>query len=249
MTKARALKKYRGGGNSNELEDLVFRLSLAGLPIHESVNIVNKLGVTDLISFKMKTDEFSFRSTTERRKIQIIKDNITREGDAEKIKIAIDSIREEIRGEEESLKYLIENYLNYNGNGIINKYHNNAYMYAFIRTLQLRNIYDLIDAKPKDINDIDNTLFPQIYKEKLLALRTNLKKETKGYTFLMKTKFLTQHEAIYVCETLGIKNPINLKFKNKQALNNIEKLTIEKREKLWNLIVGIKSGKKFSSSS
>jgi len=250
MTKARALKKYRGGGNSNELEDLVFRLSLAGLPIHESVNIVKKLDVSDLISFEYKTDEFSFRSTTEQKKIEIIKDKITREGNANKISIAIDSIRKEIREEEEYLKYLIRNYLKYNGNGIINKYHNDSYMYLFIETLQLKNIYDLIDAKPKDINDIDDTLFPQIYKDKLLALRKNLKKETKGYTFLMKTKFLTQHEAIYVCETLGIKIPINLKFKNIQALNNIDKLTTEKKRNLWNLIQDIRSGeKKISPSS
>ena len=67
MPKARALKKYRGGGGSNELEDLVFRLSLAGLPIHESVNIVKNLDVSDLISFKNKTAEFSYIDTTEQK--------------------------------------------------------------------------------------------------------------------------------------------------------------------------------------
>ena len=115
-------------------------------------------------------------------------------------------------------------------------------------TLQLRNIYDLIDAKPKDIND---TVFPQIYKVMLLALRKNLKKGTKGYTFLMKTKFLTQHEAIYVCATLGIKIPINLTLFNKQDLNEkLTKLTTEKRDKLWNLIQDIRNGnKKISPSS
>jgi len=231
------------------LEDLVFRLSLAGLPIHESVNIVQKLDVSKLIrSFQILTDGFSYRDTTYRKKIQIIKDEITREGDANKILIAIDSIREEIRREEESLNYLIEDYLNLNGEGIINEYHNRSYMYMFIHTLQLYNIYDLIDAKPKDINDIDDTLFPQIYKEKLLAFRKNLRYDNKCYTFLMKTKFLTQHEAIYVCAKLGIKIPTDLTIINKQALRRIEILTEEKREKLWNLIVDIKSGKKFSSS-
>jgi hypothetical protein len=231
------------------LEDLVFRLSLAGLPIHESVNIVNKLGVTDMRSFKNKTAEFSYRSTTERRKLEIIKDNITREGDAEKIKIAIDSIREEIRREEEGLSNSIENYFRNNGiDPNLNSYAYIGYISQTMRTLQLYNIYDLIDTKPKDINDISEQELPQIYKELLLAFQKNLKDRTRGYRFLMKTKILTQHEVIYVCATLGIKFPRDLKYLNKQDLRIIEKLTIEKRKKLWNLIEDIKSGKKFSLS-
>jgi hypothetical protein len=95
------------------------------------------------------------------------------------------------------------------------------------RTLRLNNIYDLIDATPKDINDISEQELPQIYKVKLLALRKSLQTKNKIYTFLMKTKILTQHEAIYVSETLGILKPDDFQHFSEKDINSIKKLTKE----------------------
>jgi hypothetical protein len=241
MPKARVLKKYRGGGGSNELEDLVFRLSLE-LPIHESENIVNKLGVTDMTSFKNKTAKYGLINVPHSGKIIDIQENITMEGDANKILSVILDMREKIKEDEQILFHNLDT--TFEGYGI-NRNHNTSYIYNIIRILRLNNLYDLIDVTPKDIKDIQE--LPQIYKEKLLALRKDLKTNNKIYTFLMKNKILTQHEAIHVYKEFGILNPDDLHFFSQNEINSIKKLKKEKKDKLLILIRDI--NKKISPSS
>jgi hypothetical protein len=155
----------------------------------------------------------------------------------------------EIKEIKEEKEKLID-YLNnaFTGDGINTNY-NAPYITYIIQTLRFNNIYDLIDATPKDINDISEQELPQIYKVKLLALRKSLKTTYKLYTFLMKNKNLTQHEAIYVYKTLGILNPDDLVGFSKRDIDSITKLTNEKKGKLWNLIEDLQSGKKKISPS
>jgi hypothetical protein len=219
MPKARVLKKYMGGGGSNELEDLVFRLSLE-LPIEKSKNIVQKLNVSDMSSFKNNTAMFI---------------------DKKSLSVILNMIKE-INKEEDILTYNLNMLL---GSVIrIDDIDND--LNTIKRTLRLNNIYDLIDATPNDINVSE---LPQIYKDKLLKLRIYLKNINKIYTFLMKTKFLTQHEAIYVSETLGILKPDDLKHFTVNDINSIKKLTKEKKGQLLVLIEDILNGKKETSSS
>lgn len=243
MPKARVLKKYRGGGGSNELEDLVFRLSLE-LPIHESETIVNKLEVTDMKSFKNKTTKYGLINVPHSGKIIDIQENITREGDANKILSVILDMREKINEDEEILCHKLD--ITFVGDGI-NKNHNTSYIYNIIRVLRLNNLYDLIDVTPKAINDISEQELPQIYKGKLLALRKNLKTNNKIYTFLMKNKILTQHEAIHVYKEFGILNPDDLQYFTQEDIKKL-KLKEEKKKKLLILILD-KGNKKISPSS
>jgi hypothetical protein len=149
----------------------------------------------------------------------------------------------EIKEEEDILTHNLNMLLGY----VIHMDDNGLNTETIQRTLRLNNIYDLIDATPKDINESE---LPQIYKEKLLKLRIYLKNTNKIYTFLMKTKILTQHEAIYVSKKLGILNPDDIQHFNEKDINSINKLTEEKKEKLSNLIQAIRNGeKKISPSS
>jgi hypothetical protein len=248
MSKARALKKkYRGGGGSNELEDLVFRLSLE-LPIHESINIVQQLNVSDMSSFKSKIAKYGDINKLKLEKIEDIEKEITMEGDANRILSVILNMIKEINEDEQILMHHLEG--TFIGNGINTNY-NASYITYIIQTLRFNNIYDLIDATPKDIKDISEQELPQIYKDKLLALRKSLKTTNKIYTLLMKDKNLTQHEAIYVSKILGILNPKDFKYFTKKDIDdNINKLTTEKKEKLWILIKDLQqSGKKKISQS
>jgi len=230
------------------LEDLVFRLSLAGLPIHECVNIVQKLEVSDLRSFKNKTAKYGSINEPHSGKINDVQKNITMEGDANRILRVILDMRKKIKEDEQILRHNL--YITFIGNGI-NRNHNTSYISNIIRILLLNNLYDLIDATPKDIKDISEQELPQIYKDKLLALRKYLKTKNKIYTLLMKDKILTQHEAIHVYKVLGILNPDDFEYFSKEDIDNEDiKLTTEKRDKLWNLIQEIRNGnKKISPSS
>jgi hypothetical protein len=198
-----AKKKVKKGGGSNELDDLIYRLSLKllslKLPTNESEIIVRELGVTDMASFLHKTAVFGFRTTTNAEKIKLIKDNIRTEADANKILSVVLGIREEIEEEKQILNGYLENA--FRGDGI-NHLHNTSYIAMIMRTLKLGTIYDLIDVKPQVINEINDV--PQIYKKKLLALRKSLKEEYKVLKLLMETKILTLYEAKNVINTLGV---------------------------------------------
>ena len=77
----------------------------------------------------------------------------------------------EIKEEEDILTHNLNMLLGY----VIHMDDNGLNTETIQRTLRLNNIYDLIDATPKDINDINESELPQIYKVKLLALRKSLK--------------------------------------------------------------------------
>jgi hypothetical protein len=196
-------------------------------------------------SFKNNTAMYGSINEPHSRKINHIHEKITKEGNANKILSVILDMIKEIKEEEDILTHNLNMLL-----GFVIHMDDNG-LNTIKRTLRLNNIYDLIDATPKDINDISEQELPQIYKEKLLKLRIYLKNTNKIYTFLMKTKFLTQHEAIYVSKKLGILKPDDLKgFTKKDIDNNIIKLTEEKKEKLSNLIQAIRNGlNKISPSS
>lgn len=243
MSKARALKlkkKYKGG--SNELDEIIYRLSLK-LPIHEVKMIVERLGVTDMISFLNKTDIFGKSSATYATNINFIKDNITKEAAADSILSAVIGIREEIEEEKQELIGYLKKA--FTGRGI-NPNHNTSYIAMIMRTLKLGEFYDLIDVKPKDINDINDlkdikdVALPQIYKEKLLALQKYLKKKHKVITLLMNTKILTLYEAKTVINSLEISynSPETFIYFSQEDIDSIDNkiLSKEKKKLLWEWI-------------
>ena len=220
---------------SNELDEIRYRLGLA-LPIHEVEIIVSKLGVTDLASFLNKTAVFGFR-ITDAEKIEIIKDKITKEADANRILSAVLGIRKEIEEEKQILIGYLEKA--FTGKGI-NPNHNTSYIAMIIRTLKLAKFYDLIDVKPQVIKDINDVVLPQIYKERLLALQKSLKKKHKVLILLMNTKFLTLYEAKTVINSLEISynSPETFIYFSQEDIDSIDNkiLSKEKKKLLWEWI-------------
>ena len=236
MSKARTLKKKYKGGGSNELDDLIYRLSLK-LPKHETDMIISKLGITDLASFLNKTAVFNYRTATNETNKIFINEEISKEVDANKILSVVIGIRKEIEEE----KQILIGYLEKAFTGVgINPLHNTSYIATIMRTLKLTKFDDLIDVTPKVIKDVNDVVLPQRYKEKLLALRESLKKEHKVLTLLMETKILTLYEAKNVINTLGVSYNSPETFINfsEKDVNSINKLLLsdEKKKLLWEWI-------------